>query len=371
MRILVLAFSFKTQYHVLRCITQNGAEVHVLGKHLAKGLTYSRFCSSYNEFQYDPRTTNLLSAAQEINDLINELDIDYVMPSDIISTKLLICLKNDLSTKLPLLPDIETFNILNDKWSFYHFCCDLGLPVPKTYCLPDISSIISAVNKNNLPLPLILKPTDMMGGADIHILRNQSDFSKITSLKSKSILAQEYISGPDCGISMVCKDGEVICSCFQKHYSWGYEFENKPMLNEYLKSIALKTNYNGIAHFDLIEIEEDKKYVFLECNPRSWYSAYALMLAGLNYPILSMNNYDNYKNEKLGMKEKILISVNKHVFRKLFNPFSLSHSDWITMMYYLSDPIPFFLERFSFYDDQALSGEGSLIDQVNYLNAIQ
>ena len=370
MKILLLAFSFKTQYHVLRCFSQNNAEIHVLGSNLARGLSYSRYCSSYHEFHYNPLKMTLQNAAREINKIAEDLDIDYVVPSDIISTKLLIRIRDSIFTKVPLLPDINTFNKLANKWSFYQFSKEIDLPVPKTYNFTTPSALISSISNGELSLPIIIKPTDGMGSYDILIIKNQSDLEKLRNVTYHPILAQEYLSGRDCGISMICKNGAVISSCFQRHYSWGYEFDNKHEINNFMKQIAHQTNYSGIAHFDLLEIVEDKSFVFIECNPRSWYSIFALMLAGLNYALLSLDDSHYNSHAKLYLDSKVQLKVNKALFKSLLNPFNYRSIDIKTFTHYLSDPIPYISERFSIYDDLSSTGPGSIVNQIDLYNAI-
>jgi hypothetical protein len=370
MRILLLAFAFKSEYHVLRCLSQNGAEVHILGINLAKGLSSSRYCSSYHELHYNPLFMPLNKVIEEINSFTENLKIDYVVPSDIISTKLMISIKDSLSSKTPLLPDMDSFNKLNNKWSFYEFCKSINIPTPRTYSFSTISDLRSAFNRRELSLPLIIKPTDRMGGSDIHILKNEADFKKLINLDYQPILAQEYISGRDCGVSMVCKNGVIISASFQRHFNWGYEFDNKESLTKYLSIIAQKINFSGIAHFDLLEIEEDKTFTFIECNPRSWYSIDYLMLAGLNYPLLSLDDYDYSDHNKVYLDKKVSLKVNKSLFKSLLNPQKYNKTDINTFIYYLSDPVPYISERFAIYDDQKISGPGSLVDQIEYFHAI-
>jgi hypothetical protein len=183
-------------------------------------------------------------------------------------------------------------------------------------------------------------------------------------------LAQEYKSGRDCGVSMVSKNGVIISTNFQRHFHWGYEFKNNEILNKYLSIIAQRTNFSGIAHFDLLEIEEDKTYTFIECNPRSWYSCNYLMLAGLNHPLLSLDDYDYSNNNKKYLDEKVSLKVNKSLFKSLLSPQNYNKTDINTFIHYLSDPIPYISERFAIYDDIKKEGAGSLVDQIEYFHSI-
>src|SRR5689334_1486486 len=94
--VLLLANEFVAQYRVLRCAAMTGARVHVMGPQKARALALSRFCTAYHPYSFgneaylggnaeiDPK---IVAAA--IDDIARKHNIDMVLPSDALTTRLL------------------------------------------------------------------------------------------------------------------------------------------------------------------------------------------------------------------------------------------------------------------------------------------
>lgn len=370
MKILMIANSFKQQYHVMRCASLGGHEVHVLGKYLSRGLSYSNYCSSYNVFNFDYQKMHISHAMNEINNIIKKYNIDIVLPSDIISTKLLILCRNSLRTKTTLLPEMKIFNLLNNKWTFYELCGNEKILTPFSIKYDSLENLKSAINKDIIKIPFVAKPLDKMGGADVIIVRNNDDISLLENINYTPILVQKYVQGCDCGLSIIAKNGKLISSLFQRDVSTGYVLEYNKTLHHIAKNIAKKLHYTGVAHFDLVETVPNQEYYFIECNPRFWYSIFAPLVVPMNFVQLAfdMGNPDDIS--KIIEGKKINIKINKSLFKSFINPIRLNEYDIEMMRYYMRDPVAYYFERTSIFDDQKIVGSGSLNDQINILNEI-
>jgi hypothetical protein len=369
MKALLLAFSAKQQYHAMRCAQAAGYTVHVLGKNMARKLRLSRYCSSYQEMSYTPGVTPIESAVEEITEAARRWSVDVVLPSDVVSTRLLTLIADRLPAATCSLPDAAIFEHLNDKWWFYQFCEREKLPTPKTWLFQSAVEAASALAQKEIPLPVIVKPIDRMGSSGIFAVKTEADLELLAKTTYSPLLLQEFIEGRDCGMAMVCHRGKVVACSFQRHFEWGYQYDDDPRIRAMAERIAAATNFHGVAHFDVREADGAGALTLIECNPRYWYSMFALSLAGLNYLKLSLEteSLDPENPLRVGKKE---VRVNRFLLQRFLSGATLNECDWRTLKYYLSDPVPIIQERLRLLDDDRAGITGSLEEQTSALSRI-
>jgi glutathione synthase/RimK-type ligase-like ATP-grasp enzyme len=369
MKALLLAFSAKQQYHAMRCAEAAGYTVHVLGRNMARKLKLSRYCSSYQEMSYTPGVTPIEAAVEEIAEAARRWSVDVILPSDVVSTRLLTLIADRLPVPVCALPDAAMFEKLNDKWWFYHFCQREKLPTPKTWLFQSAGEASGALVNRDIALPVIVKPTDRMGSSGIFAVKTTADLAKLASATYSPLLVQEYIEGRDCGLAMVCHHGRVVAYSFQRHFDWGYQYEDDLRIRAMAERIAAATNFHGVAHFDVREAAGTGDLSLIECNPRYWYSMFALALAGLNFLQLSLDtkNLDPANPLRVDKKE---VRVNRFLLQRFLSGAAVSECDWRTLRYYLADPLPILCERLRLLDDDRAGIAGSLEEQTSALSRI-
>jgi biotin carboxylase len=367
MKALLLAFSAKQQYHAMRCACDAGYTVHVLGKDMARKLRLSRYCSSYQEMTYAPGVASLDAAVEEISAAARRWSVDVILPSDVVSTKLLTLIADRLPAPTCALPDPAMFEKLNDKWRFYQFCKRENLPTPATWLFQSAGEALRALVNQEVPLPAIVKPIGRMGGSGIFAIKTKADLARLERTTYSPLLLQEYIEGRDCGIAMLCNHGKVVAYAFQRHFDWGYQYDDDPRILAIVQRIAAATNYNGVAHFDVREAAGSGDLTLIECNPRYWYSMFSLALAGLNFVKLSLEtkNLDQDNPVRVDKKE---VHVNRFLLQRLLSGAALNDCDWRALKYYFSDPLPILQERLHLLDDDRDGIAGSLEEQTSALS---
>ena len=189
MKALLLAFSAKQQYHAMRCACDAGYTVHVLGKDLARKLRLSRYCSSYQEMNYTPGVASLDAAVEEISEAARRLSVDVILPSDVVSTKLLTLIADRLPAPTCALPDPDIFEKLNDKWWFYQFCRREKIPTPATWLFQSAEEASSALVNQDIPLPVIVKPIGRMGGSGIFAIKTKADLTRLARATYSPLLS--------------------------------------------------------------------------------------------------------------------------------------------------------------------------------------
>jgi hypothetical protein len=346
MRALLLAFTCQQPYHTLRAAAAAGYSVHVLARGSAKNLKYSRYCSSYHHFNYDPVSGSLDEALAEITRQVTELSIDLIVPTDIISTRLLVALAGRLPVPTPALPDANCFDTLNDKWRFYQFCRDHGVGVPQTWAFDDVDAVKAAINEGalgdeSLPFPLIVKPLDSSGGFGIHRIMDKADLKTLDDVQYKPLLAQKMIVGDEVDISVLANKGRIVAYAIQRNLPDKYIFIRHDALLAQASRIVEESGLHGLAHFDAI-IEKTTGDVYLiECNPRAWMSIFASKVAGLNFIELSIKPESLDPATPLALIDKEVDDCGSTVklIVKLMRERSTNKPDYNLLKYNLADPI--------------------------------
>lgn len=367
---LLISFAFNQQYHILRTASVAGYEVHVLGKNSSRWIKYSRFCASYREMIYDPRCDFLEKLVHEIQYICSLLAIDVILPSDIISTKLLILINKKITYRCAPVPDLETFTILNDKWRFYHLCKLSNISTPDTYLFEERAEFLAALKEKRLDFPLIVKPINRMSSSGILKLDSEYHFNQINLIDYDDILVQKYIDGKDCGLNLLCREGKLLAYSFQRQYNWGYEFTRSDEILDLATEIAQKTKLNGVANFDIREEFNTGNLFFIECNPRFWYSTYVSMLAGLNFVDLCLEDLCDATGQVVTINEKTNVILNKSFLKHYLSNANKSEVDRLVLNYYVNDPIPILLERLRIVDDTNSEMPGSVSSQITTLESI-
>jgi glutathione synthase/RimK-type ligase-like ATP-grasp enzyme len=366
MKALLLAFSFKQQYHTMRCAEAAGYEVHVLGKNMARALRLSRYCASYTEMNFAPGVMPIGAAVEEITEAAKRHGADVILPSDVVSTRLLTLIADQLPVRTCSLPDPVTFEHFNDKWWFYNFCRKEDLPTPESWLFDTSKDLWNALHNHEIPLPVIVKPTNKMGSSGIFTIKTEQELVRLLKTDYRPVLVQRYIEGQDCGFAMVCDHGRVVAYAFQQHFNWGYRYEDDPRILPMAERIAAAGNYHGVAHFDVRKDAGTGDLTLIECNPRYWYSMFALALAGLNFLDLSLKtgSLDPADPRRVG---NVDVHVNKNLIMRFLSRKPVTACDRRVLRYYLSDPIPILCERLRLFQDDRPGVAGSLDEQTSVL----
>ncbi len=122
------------------------------------------------------------------------------------------------------------------------------------------------------------------------------------------IIVMDYLSGPEYGIDVVAKEGEVISYVVRKRLhpqvagiDMRVKIENREDLSDFTKKIVKNLKLNSIVNIDIRYDEEMNKPYILEINPRQ--SAYIgtsaqkinLLSMAIDLKLGEKINVDNYK----------------------------------------------------------------------------
>lgn len=275
---------------VVRCLGQiRGIVVIVLSSNASSAVKYSRYCSrflSYSDTDDQVRLHTIL-------EYVKMYKPEIVLPVDVKTIRLISENKAKLEpfTSLPPLPDVDIFDISNDKWllSLWLKANQIAHPLTVQYKESEASGF---------SFPMIIKPARGSGGVGIHVVDSltelKSYFEKIAA--PDDLIIQSYVKGYDIDCSVLCANGEIIAHAIQKGFlfepyriAWpeGVEFLQNDELMNVVRDMVKKLNWSGVMHIDMRFDEVEQRFKVIEINPRFWLSVSASLFAGINFPYLT------------------------------------------------------------------------------------
>jgi glutathione synthase/RimK-type ligase-like ATP-grasp enzyme len=354
---LMVAFAFGLPYHVLRTAAAAGVRVHVLGSGPSRGLRASRFCASY-------RTSAAGGNGEqdheivlgEVEEIVRRGGIDVVFPSDDVSTRLLAAVRHRLPVRSSPLPDLATFDLLNDKWNFTRFALAHGVRVPQGWSYDEPGELKRDLKSGALELPVTVKPTNQSGSRGVIHIRNRGEIAQLDEIDYRPILVQRHIVGETIGVSAICRDGRILVHATQRRDDYRFQLFANPDLIGNVARLAAATGLNGPANFDAVLEDKSGLAYIVECNPRFWFTIYMSMIVGLNFFDCALRDPAESVREPMSRDHgEIKLSLK----RLLAMPWQASAQDWAHAAYTLGDPLVYFLQRRKFYDDRRVAVEAS------------
>lgn len=195
----------------------------------------------------------------------------------------------------------EVTNICFDKYKMYEFCVENNINTVRTFI--DVKEVIELVEKNELNLPLFVKPR--YGSASLGI-------SKITCIddlpllleKNDDLIIQEFMSGQEYGVDVYVDyiSKEVVSIFIKKKLVMRAGETDKSIsvkdekLLKMIEEFVVKLNVQGQCDIDVFE--KDSDYYISEVNPRFGGGYPHAYECGCNFPKNILNNLLGDKNKK-------------------------------------------------------------------------
>jgi glutathione synthase/RimK-type ligase-like ATP-grasp enzyme len=343
-RILILATGFKPQYRVLRCASALRHEVFVAGQAGALLLGFSRYCTRL--YRCDFQNWHQSKVVEFINSLIERLGIDVVLPSDAITTTLLARIGSELTSKVYPVPPERLFERLGNKDSFMKLCSTLGVRHPRSLLVRDPHELKKIVSRGEFTAPFVVKSVNRSGGDGIFRVLNGRDLQSISKMIDYApILIQEYVPGSDISLSLFCSSGKPIAAVVFERDSKSFRCVSHASFRAEAERIAAATQFDGVINFDGI-LTASGEVVFLECNPRFFYSMDLVMLAsGINFVGTGLGDEAGRAD---GERDVHPIRLWRSIASSIFSPWRLENSDLSFVRYTLADPVAAVLLATSF-----------------------
>jgi biotin carboxylase len=324
-------------YRAMRCCAATGADVVVVGNVDSKGFKYSRFPEKFilSSVQFNGSQDRRI--ADELNRIIKQERIDIVIAGDAPATRSIIGLKCDLDAPVFPYPNLETFDLLNDKWRFTQLCRELGIRCPPSKLFETRMSFMRAISGSERSYPRVAKPLSLDGGHGVVFFEGTGDLER--NVNYEPVLLQDYIPGRDIGASIYCRGGQIRAHVVHELRRAIYRTYFCPAVVLALEKIASQLELDGVYNFDMRSHPDGTVY-FLECNPRLFYKMNLSMLAGINFVEQGLGGASIKKPTPAALARKV--RVPKAFVAALATPWQLRGRDFQALWYFLSDPISSF-----------------------------
>ncbi|MBI2821021.1 MAG: ATP-grasp domain-containing protein [Acidobacteria bacterium] len=186
----------------------------------------------------------------------------------------------------------ETVRLTKDKYEFFKRCRKLGVLAPDT-CLP------GEFPPGEARFPLLVKPRDGRGSANVFRVRNRQELEFFSSYVSGGII-QEFIEGTEYTVDLLTDlNGNLICALPKQRLEVkaGMQVKgrtvNHPKLVGYARRLCQLFDLAPRVNFQCIVRGEE---IFLiEINPKFPASLPLTVAAGLNTPLLLLQLYRGEK----------------------------------------------------------------------------
>ncbi|HVC52199.1 MAG TPA: ATP-grasp domain-containing protein [Stellaceae bacterium] len=347
---LMIASAFVLPYHVMRTAAAAGVRVHVLGNGPSRALRTSRFCASYRALGADA-TDNEAGMLDAIRQVVRRRRIKVIFAADDVSTRLLAGLGDRLPTRVMSLPDVKTFDLLNDKWNFTRFCRDIGARVPQGWCFETVDGLRTALRAGEIELPITLKPTARSGGVGVVHIRDDSEIALLDRIDYRPILVQRHIFGEEISLSAICRHGVILAHTVHRRTARRFQLFSEPDLLETARRVIAAARYNGPVNFDAVREDGTGASYIVECNPRFWFSIFLQMITGINFFAATLAGDAETPVPATMISDMVDLSL-----RQALTQFrSASALERRLARYHLSDPIPYLLNWARLVDDSEVA----------------
>ena len=294
-RIAVLIPDADVEYPVACCLALSGrAIVHGLSLRRAPLLKHSRFFASFEEGKGEFAVSAWL---KRIGEIATERKIDVVLPIADFAIRALSERRHVLSwgTKLPLLPEPQTFDIATNKARLAEFMVGHRIPYPPTVVVT--SGLGGHEQLATLKFPILAKPPLSTGGIGIRHFDTPEPLIAFLAQQpvGEQWVVQTFIDGPDLGVNVLCQDGRIIAATVQHAIkaspkpfasATGIEFRDDPAAMNVVRRLVGELGWSGVANIDMRFDRPDKDPQVLEINGRYWFSLLGSLNAGVNFPLL-------------------------------------------------------------------------------------
>jgi predicted ATP-grasp superfamily ATP-dependent carboligase len=256
---------------------------------------YSKYCDKF----FKIAKSSAPDFHQQVSNIVKSEKIDAILPVGFNSFKFFVHNRQFFENSTYIcLPPTESFEIATSKIKTTSLAEQLGLKVPKSIVVTDISALDEIAN---LRFPVVIKSQNEIGGRMVEYANSISELrSKFKLLVKKHSLSpsqypliQEYIKGAGVGYLAYLEDGVV------KHFfmhrrvrefpvSGGRSVCAESFFDQKLKDAGEKIlsalKWNGCA---MVEFKQtnDNDYYILEINPKLWGSLELSICAGVNFPL--------------------------------------------------------------------------------------
>jgi hypothetical protein len=212
-----------------------------------------------------------------------------IVAADLDAVRLLSWSREHIGIPCFPIPPPDVFETVNNKWRFYSFCVEAGLPVPR-------SSLVERFDDNSIdrlfaefPDRFVVKPLELDSSKGVVCIACREDLRRLIfdnpAYPAGPWIAQEFIDGDDVGVDLLAIDGSIVLQATQRRIMDArvVEFFPCPQLVSAAGRFAAAIRFHGAANIDARINARTGVAMLLECNPRPWGSIADALFCGMNF----------------------------------------------------------------------------------------
>lgn len=297
-----------------------GLTVHLHGPkgHPLLELDWVRQAGVYSTFQ----------PVRSVTKVLNDAEYALVMPTDDQAAAALFetywagrLSERGKETLRRSLGDPSTFKLRHDRWALSKIASDAGLPAPRTWPVPDVKTLDSALEV--LGFPAVLKSDESFGGDGVTVVQRgsavhdvyselgglprlrsavgwlvfdrEADYlRRLLNRRHRAVTLQEFIEGEPATLSAVAWQGKVLGTIafrvLKTRYEAGPAVILEPIthmdIERAAEVVADKLGLSGAFGLDFILSDDGAAAHLLELNPRPA-PTFPLFLPSLTQPLMN------------------------------------------------------------------------------------
>ncbi len=306
---------------VIRSLGKKNIKTLVISENTNALSFYSKYCSAR------------IASDKSVNLFSDFIEDDLIMPTEEASMIELSKNRKKYSCTLAF-PDYSILETAFDKKKVLERAGELGIPFPKSIFVESLDSLDRKIDQ--IPFPAAIKPIRSLGGVGISFV-NSPDLIKtmyIDSVKNFGpVIIQDKIPYDERYSVAILMDFEqnmrrccvlkaVRCYPIDTGPASFVETVDRPDLIAMGERILESIHYSGIAEIEFVIDKRDNEPKLMEINPRFWGSLQGAISAGVDFPALLFDlfqegNVEKNIDYKLGVKTRNVIPYEYQRLRRI------------------------------------------------------
>lgn len=301
-RVLVFNANERCALAVTRSLGSQGVPVITADETPASLAGRSRYSASY--FKYPSPRTQPQDFIEYIARLIDEQQIDMLLPMTELTSTLLLSHRAALPTAMLPFADLETVMSLSDKSRLMRLAATLDVPTPRTWYVDDPVALPEDLAA--LPYPLVLKPGQSWQQTNgvwrrnaVRIANNPAEAEGILAADpafQHAYMVQAWVPGEGRGIFALYDHGRPIAffahrRLREKPPSGGVSVLSESIAPDQVllaqaRRLLDAVKWHGVAMVEFKYDGESNIPYLMEVNTRFWGSLQLAIDAGVDFPWL-------------------------------------------------------------------------------------
>jgi biotin carboxylase len=249
------------------------------------------------------------------------------------------------------MPDLATFDLVNNKWNFTRFAREHGVRVPQSWLYDTVDELRAALRSGSLALPITAKPISQSASRGVFNIRNDGELSQLDAIDYRPILVQRHIFGEMISTSLIARSGRILAYATQYRDEQWFQLRVNPDFFQNVERFVTASNLSGPGNFDAICEEGSGLTYIIECNARFWYTMYMSMVVGLNFLDFALHEAAARPDHVATLGDGEMRLSPRAILASLWHA---NRHEWKLVAHHMSDPLAYVAKRKRLFNDTSV-----------------